>query len=572
MVFSEKVKAYDYEITNFNSQIKLEQDSSLTIKEKIETKFLTAKHGIFRIIPYIYNHKGKTLNANIKILSVKDKLGNSIPFTVSNYNQSKKIQIGNANKLVKGSMDYIIEYNIGEVVLDYGLGPEIYWNVTGNEWDVPIKKVEATVESPFGKIIKTECFGCQNTFSDKEANFYGKEGLTIVVQIDKNNSIKMPGIVEQKAELVKDNFGYILAILPLLLMFLVWYFKGRDKKYLTENFFYEPEKKNEINTPLINRPHLPLVYGPIDKLTPGEAGTINDEKFDTKDAVAEIVELARLGYLTIKKVEKKGVFGIKTRDYELTKTDKSTELLKKYQIYLLESLFNIDIGTKKITDKILEPVTVKISNLKNHFYVHLNKLREKIYQQMILENIFPESPDSARVRWISLTIVLNTLMSWIIVIFFVKITNNAGPILVELMGAVFSLVLAWNMPRKTAKGYSLNRQTVGLKYYLSKGKWREEIAEKELFLEEMLPLAIALGVVDKLANDMKDLGVEAPKYFQGMAMNSFASDLNHFSASAADGLTSAPTNYSGSGSWSGGSGFSGGGGGGGFGGGGGGSW
>ena len=84
----------------------------------------------------------------------------------------------------------------------------------------------------------------------------------------------------------------------------------------------------------------------------------------------------------------------------------------------------------------------------------------------------------------------------------------------------------------------------------------------------MLPLAISLGVVTKLAKDMKDLGIEPPKYFQGMMISSFANDLNNFNSAALSGLTMSP---SGSSSWSGGSGFSGGGGGG-FGGGGGGSW
>lgn len=80
---------------------------------------------------------------------------------------------------------------------------------------------------------------------------------------------------------------------------------------------------------------------------------------------------------------------------------------------------------------------------------------------------------------------------------------------------ILSAFFAAKMPRRTAWGYSLYRQVIGLKYYVSKGKWREEIMEKNLFLEEMLPLAISLGVVNKLANDMKDLGMEPPKYFEG---------------------------------------------------------
>jgi len=293
--------ALDFEINNFESQIRLEKDSSLRITETIETNIFVQKHGIFRIIPYIYNHNGKTIRAKINVLGVKDETGKTIPYTIENYNQSKKIKIGEANLTISGRKSFIIDYQIKKVVLDYGEGPEIYWNVTGNEWEVPIQKASAVVESPFGKITKIECFGCTSSFSEKRAEFEGKGGLTIVAQIDKSNSILGPSEWQKLADLVIDNWGYGAAIAPFLIMLIMWFRKGRDRKYLTENVFYRPENEIEKNTPLLNRPHLPLVYSPIDGLTPSEVGTILDEKLDTKDIVAEIMELARLGHFTIKK-------------------------------------------------------------------------------------------------------------------------------------------------------------------------------------------------------------------------------------------------------------------------------
>ena len=128
------------------------------------------------------------------------------------------------------------------------------------------------------------------------------------------------------------------------------------------------------------------------------------------------------------------------------------------------------------------------------------------------------------------------------------------------------------MGRRTAWGYSLYRQIVGLRFYLNLGKWREEITEKNLFFEEILPLAMALGIIDKLAKKMADLGIEPPRYFQGMVLANFGRDFDSFNTLASSNLSSSPTS-SGRSSWSGGSGFSGGGSaGGGFGGGGGSSW
>jgi len=339
-------------------------------------------------------------------------------------------------------------------------------------------------------------------------------------------------------------------------MFIVWYKKGRDKKYLTENVFYEPDSKITKSVPLFSRPHLPLVYSPINGLTPAEVGTIIDEKVDTKDIVAEIVELSRLKFLTIKKIETKGFLGIKSTDYQLTKSDKTTEELNKFQTTLLSKIFDSQDN-------------VKISELKNHFYKYLPDLREKLYDQLETKKLTQGNIEKVRGKWIVLGVLLNFLTIFIIIWFANQRTLNFTPMVIAFIGFIPSLIFGYNMPKKTAYGYNLHRQAVGLKYYLDKGKWREEVMEKNLFLEEMLPLAITLGVVDKLAKDMKDLGIQPPSYMQGMAIHTFANDLNSFNSSVASSLSSSP---SGNSSWSGGSGFSGGGGGGGFGGGGGGSW
>lgn len=549
------VLAADYQIKNFYSEIKLNQDSSLTVKEKIETNFLVAKHGIYRVIPYIYTHNGKTIKADLRILGITDENGLNINYTVNNYNQSKKIKIGDADKTIIGKKEYIIEYVVDQVVLDYGNGPEIYWNVTGNEWEVLIEKAEAKVMSPFGGITKVECFGCQKSFDKNQASFQGKQGLTVVVQIDKNNQLKTLGIFKKIINWINGNWGYLIAIIPTLLMIVVWYKRGRDKKYLSENIFVKPENQKEENVSLFKRPHLPLVYSPIIGLSPAEIGTILDQKIDIQDIVAEIVELARLGFLKIKKIESKGFLGIKNTDYELIKLDKKTDKLGKFQTDLLGSLFK-------------EKTEIKISELKNKFYKELPKLRSDMYEELNKKKISDGDWQKILGKWLGVVIFLNFLSIFLIASVFMANTGNDKPIFWAILGIIISIVLAIKMPRRTAWGYSLYRQITGLKYYLGKGKWREEIMEKNLFLEEMLPIAISLGVVEKLANDMKDLGMEPPKYFEGVVINSFAHDLTNFNSIMATNLTTTP---SGNSSWSGGSGFSGGGGGG-FGGGGGGSW
>lgn len=554
-VGNKTVLAADYEIKNFEAEINLNQDYSLTIKEKIETNFLIAKHGIYRVIPYIYSHKGKTIKGDLRILKIVDENGFNVDYEVTNYNQNKKIKIGDADKTITGEKIYTIVYTVDQVVLDYGNGPEIYWNVTGDEWDALIEKSKATVKSDFGRIESIETYEGSGSFSENQAVFEGVEGLTVVVQIDKNNQLREPGVIKKITNLIEGNWGYLLAIVPTLLMGWIWFKNGRDRKYLSDNVYVKPENGKEKNVSIFDRPHLPMVYAPIKNLSPAEIGTILDQKIDTSDIVSEIIELARLGFLKIKKTEKKKILGIKETDYELVRIDKNIADLSDFQRNLLNSLFD-------------NSYVVKISDLKNKFYKKLPKLRSDIYEELNKKDISEGNWEKIQGKWVGINFVLNFLVIFLIVSVFLKNTGNAGPIIVAILGVIPSMILAVKIPRRTAWGYSLYRQIIGLKYYLGKGKWREEIMERSLFLEEMLPIAISLGVVNQLSKDMKDLGVEPPKYFEGVVINNFAHDLNSFSSSVTTNLTSTP---SGNSSWSGGSGFSGGSGGG-FGGGGGGSW
>jgi len=559
-----------YVIENFGSKIEINQDTSLTIEETIEVDFSVPKHGIFRIIPVIYTNKGRTIRARLKVLSVANENGQQYQYQTSRYHQSIKIKIGDPERIITGSQTYVIKYKVSKVLLSYKDHDEVYWNVTGHEWDTVIKKALVVVESPYAEITKASCFSgragsqeerCEGDFSSQEVSFAttapvnSGSDFTIVVALDKNNQLKFPGPIKRIITFLLDNWGYFIAIIPLLIIFILWYKKGRDKRYLTDNIYYKPENGKTKIVSLFARKYLPAVYSPIDNLTPAQVGTIIDEKVDTQDVVAEVVELARLGYLHIKKVEKKKFIGKKT-DYLFIKKDKDEKKLKDYQKYLLESLFT-------------NGKEVALSDLKNKFYQYLSQFRKKLYQNLADEKIFAGNPEKIRTLWMAIALMM-LFGSFFLLITFSSLYGNSAPIILVILTALPTIWLARSMPRRTAWGYSLYRQIEGLRWYVNKGKWREEIAEKRLFLEEILPLAISLGVVKKLARDMAELGVKPPDYFEGVVMGSLYADLNSFCRDSAATLVSSPSGKS---SWSGGSGFSGGGSsGGGFGGGGGGSW
>jgi len=567
-----KTEAVDesYVVDSFHSDITIQQNMSVLVKETIMVEFLQERHGIYRVIPIVYTSNTKTIAADFDLISLKDELGKNIPFALSRLKQSIKIRIGDADKTIIGPQTYVIEYKIGRVISKYDDNFEFYWNVVGPEWSSVINKATATVTSEYALVTDTDCFSgqlgtkakfCQISSDNNTATAaalapisFGQD-LTIVLGLDKENSFIMPTWQDKLAWAFKDYWGYLAVGIPLLLMSLAWWKYGRDDRYLSEVIFYKDESGKKKKVSPFSRPHLPLAYGPIDGFTPAQIGTIIDERADFADIVSEIIELARLGFMKIEKQGKKGFF--KSQKYLFTKTkNKNTNSLKEYQKILLDSIFD-------------KNDSVYLHKLKGKLSTKIPQIRKTIYQSLLEEKIFPRNPQTIRIIWMGISIML-TFMSLLLVFTYYSMTANGGPFALVFVFTPLALLLATRMSRKTAWGYSLFRQTKGLKWYLGKGKWRQEINEKNLFLEEMLPIAISLGVVNKLTKDMAALGVQPPSYFTGTTMAYFNSDLAHFRSTAISSFT---PQSSGRSSWSGGSGFSGGGfSGGGFGGGGGGSW
>jgi uncharacterized membrane protein YgcG len=587
-----------YLINSFKSDISLQKDTSLVITDTLNVSFTAQKHGIIRVIPYIYSADGQTINARMQVLSITDTLGKSYQYQESQLGQSKKLQIGDPNRYADKDMTYIIKYKMQNIILKYEGKPEIYWNVTGHEWDTTITKVETKVYSDFADITNVTCYEgaigtknpCGNSFTNKNALFSSKspilpgQDFTIVVGLAEVNSLVFPSAAVKAV----DNWGYIPALFPFLLIILLWYWKGRDKKYVGDSIYYKPDKPQEEAVALFTRKYLPLVYAPINDLTPAEIGTIADEKVDIHDVIAEIVELARLKYLKILKVKDKKLFSEAEYAFIKLKTWEDDNKLRDYQIAILKKIFGISGKIDKKTEKILSGLGVDttnekqkvilLSSLKEHFFEALPEIKKKLYAGLKNKEIFASNPDSTRKIWISGYIFVSLVFGFITLTFAVS-TFNFVPLLVGLVTFVAGIPFTLSMPRKTAWGYSLSRQIVGLKNYLQIGKWREEFMEKKLFFDEMIPLSISLGVVEKLASDMKDLGIEPPSYFANTTNTVFYSDIISFQRTLSYALVVGPgktwsgsSSWSGHSSWSGGSGFSGGSSGGGFGGGGGGSW
>jgi len=586
VIFPIQVSAQsDYEIGTFTSEIHINQDTSILVKETIVADFEVLKHGIFRIIPVKYRSGNTTIDSRLHIKGVKDESGRSYKYSTSRNGDSIELKIGDPDTTIIGRHVYVIEYLAKNVVRKFDDHVELYWNVTGGGWDTAIDAVFSYIQSPFASIQRAECFGgvtgtqernCivmkqteRDAWISSSRPMGSGKDLTVVLGMDTQNQLVWPNALESWWD--SDGPWVLWMLLPAVIMGVVWFTRGRDYKYKGDNIYYAPQdgKTQAVNP--FHREHLPMVYSPIKGLTPAEAGTILDMQVDLADVTAEIVELARLGFIKIFRMKVDKPLLPDGEDYIFVKMDKKQVKLKDHQEFLLENLFASSYhATAAQLEKVMSVTeaakyisrSALLSKMKGKFHTDLETFRTKLYKNLTQEGQFEGRPDTTKILWM----VAGGMMTGLF--FMVAMMNLAGNMVVvtAVISGIMAMLFGWFMSRRSAKGHALYRQLVGLKYFVGKGKWRYDIAEKNLFLEEILPLAISLGIIKQLTRDMKGLEIPPPAYMGNMVY----SDFGRFGSNVGRTLSVTP---SGSRSgWSGGSGFSGGSSGGGFGGGGGGSW
>lgn len=572
-------KVHAYKIYNFDSEINISRDTSIHVTEKIEVFFDTPKHGIIRTIPVIYRTSAKNVNSRVSDIIVTNEEGQKYPFTTSRSGNNLNLKIGDPDLTIKGGYTYRISYTAHNILQRYEGYDELYWNTVGTGWDTTIQSATATVYSPYAPVTKTICHSnCKVIQADENSwqviasdPILPGSDLTFALGFDPASQLVFP---DPRLTFWLDEGVWIaLAVLPAVFMALAWWFRGRDYKFVDPNVYYQEAGALITRPGPFAREHLPMVYSPIKGLTPSEAGTLIDLKVDLADVVAEISELARLGFIKIHKFKVDRLLMPDKTDYIFVRTSKSdTSTLKAHQKYLLDNLFNSEfkpklsdlekhVGMKEIITS--KATAAQLSKMSGKFYTDLAVFREKLYTSLTEEGFFGGRPDQLQAGGIMVAIIVSVGVTLIANYF--SLSRMVWPW--GIASGLIAVAFGFFMGHRTAMGHALYRQLVGLKYFVGKGKWRYEIAEKHLFLEEILPLAISLGVIGKLTGDMQDLQIEPPKYMGNLATMDFGS----FGTSVGKTLAFTPSG-SGSSGWSGGSGFSGGSSGGGFGGGGGGSW
>jgi uncharacterized membrane protein YgcG len=553
----------DFTIRSFRAEIEVRADSSLRIAETIEVFFHRPRHGLYRDIPFRYTDElGKKSLTPIRVVSVTDPAGAAWKYKSGRSGGSLRIRIGDADRFVEGRQAYVITYTAENGILAFPDHDELYWNVTGNDWTVPIESASATVTLG-GDVpdleLRTRCYtgprgsreeACRVSAGGNRASFVSTrvfrsgEGMTIVVGWEKGVVRPASGWKTVFYNLnLQENWIFAAPLFSLGFMLVRWHRKGKD--------------------PVTGDP-LVVAYAPPEEdgrpLIPAEIGALIDERLDPKDITASVVDLAVKRYLTIEEKKTEGLVFDKT-EYLLKKAKEPGADLPPFERLLMERLFRGAVPE------------VSVSDLKHTFYKNLDDLKKAAFESLEKMKCFAASPSNVKNRYIFAGIAI-MLGGWI-----------AGWLVKALLGDGFSraavafvlsglavILFAPFMPVKTLKGVKALGRIKGFEEFLLRAEKDrlERMNDRNLF-EKYLPYAIALDVSDRWAKAFEGIYQEPPRWyvsrggFDTFRPTSFHHSLDSALSTMSSAMHSSPRSS--------GSGFSGGGSsGGGGGGGGGGSW
>ena len=541
--------ARELKIRNFSAEILVRPDATIGVTETIEVQFIGSWRGLYRTVPVQYfTPQGFNYTLRVKLESATDDAGRALKVESSRERHYLKwrIYVDGANDVVRR---ITIHYNVRNGLKFFDDHDELYWNVTGDEWDVPIARASAQILLPLNAtgvraLDFTGAYGsrardAEVTVSDRRVDVDMRrplafhEGLTVVVGWDKG-AVRAPTAGDRVMLFLESNWPLLVPVVVFAFMFWLWYTRGRDPR----------------TGPIA------VQYAPPDGLTPAEVGTLIDDDAGMRDITATLVDLAVRGYLVIEEQKRDhllGLFSANEYIFHLKIPQRQWATLKPHEQSLLGAIF--EYGSNQ---------DVSLESLQNRFYTHLPGIKNAIFGALLDRGYFGRRPDTVRSGYVGAAVVAGVLLFAIGHWFSLRMGMAAAPFYIAaVISALIVVAFGWHMPVRTTSGVKALAGVLGFENFLShvEADRLERLPHTPETFEKFLPFAMALGVEKKWVSAFENIYSQPPNWYQGGSFSGgfrpmgFVNGLNGMTARVGTVMASAPRS-------SGGSGFGGGGGGG----------
>ncbi len=503
------------EIRSFDVDIQTYRDSSFLVTEKIDYDFGTVeRHGIHRVIPIVYTKGNNDYQIELKLSRVVDEKGE--PYEVEKVLSGQKvnIRIGSPSYTMTGRHLITVQYRVRKGINFFDGAPEIFWNVTGHDWHVPIARVTCTIHPPPGvraSSIKYSCFAGKHGKKEEGVSLVRDDGVVLKSDWLKpgdhfmtiagfpKGSVREPDLKLKLFWWLEDWWPAI--VIPSFCAFalgaIYWKF-GRDS--------YGSDSSEDASASDVG-----FVF--FENLRPAELGTIVDERCDMHDIVATLLDLAHRGYLKIKQLNREDPYGFEEPGYQLLRLDPgesggdATKPLARYEEIFLAGIFESD---GQMVDSVF------LSDLKYHFQSRVTDIKNDIYERLVKGGYFQTNPHEERKVYYSLAFILLVVGSLVLFV-----ATEVGSVVAWAVGLLLSACLAGaaapHMPSRTARGcMEVRRANVLVRFIQTASKSQIQALEGrpvDIF-SRTLPYAMVLGLEDQLASLFTTLIESPPSWYE----------------------------------------------------------
>ena len=363
-------------ILDFKSAITVFADATMHVHETIAVALPAGRHGIMREFPTSYADRwGVKHIVSFNVESVMQD-GKPAQYKVQMLENGKRIVIGDPHKtLTFGVHVYDIVYTTHRQLGFFENHDELYWNVTGNGWRLPIDHASATVTLPDAIAPNQMRVEAYTGYQGQQGKNYlaaisgpstaqwhtieplaPHEGLTLVITLPKGIVIP-PSLLKKIGYFIRDNGALFLLLLGLFTLLGYCLMALRS--------IWKEQRAGTI---------IPLFYPPQD-LQPAYIRHLMEYGFDNKAFAAEIINMAVHGFITIESKQ-----NFLSRTYILKKTGDGDESLREAYKPLLASLFGSSDTLKLNSDnqsymsqtmELLKHAVSKAMNQYFEYYGHI---------------------------------------------------------------------------------------------------------------------------------------------------------------------------------------------------------
>jgi len=420
-----------------------------------------------------------------------------------------------ANNQVKR---FLIVYKIEGAVQRYEDVAEFYWKVIEDTHE-SINKLDSYVNLPlsspdlfkifvhssaspgeitFSKDLKSATVSMQsipkNTFVEFRV-LTEPSIFSVVTQINKKEYDNI--LNEEKGIFYSSTFGdiWIIALLSALpiIAFIYFYLKyGRDPKVDYE-LTYEQEPPSKIP---------PMA---LSNLLEGEENKMEIRR-EAMGLIATIFDLARRGYLEVREEKKKRFLGLGEKTEQVfIRTNKNTLDLEDFEKDILDFIFSCSSDGKKVTS----------SEIVDYCRWHRRDTQKKI--EKIDENarrwfeikFFPITEKLSTSIRIKIAASMLIYLAFTIILFtFYRSVYLFIPIFITIFMTVTSVLIS----KRTYKSALEIKKWKAFKKYISDFSVMKDAPVTLLKIwDEYLVYAIALGVAQKLLENLKELSIETKR-------------------------------------------------------------